>query len=171
MSVVVREIKDELALKIRDDLKPIVELVKKLEEYVEKNVIPLNKKELDELEVDSLIEAVDTIEEKYSEILEELLPMVGEVAILNDVSKENLKKLDKLKEKLEELRWHLGKLSDLLKRTNNGADDIKAEELIENFIQNSNSIVKDIYNFLTQEIYEIIEALKKDMEVLERFYE
>jgi len=168
---VVREIKDELALKIRDDLKPIVELVKKLEEYVEKNVIPLSKEELDELEVDSLIDTIDTIEEKYSEILDELLPMVGEVAALNDSSKENLKKLDKFKEKLEELKWHLNELEDLVKRINNGANDINADELIENFIQNSNSIVKEIYKFLTQEIYEIIDALKKDMEVVERFYE
>lgn len=164
---------DKVEDKVETEFTPILENCEELELLSEEK-LPHVSKETTEKSVNLFLELLNELRETYERFLEEVRPIAGEIAGSSEVGKECLKKLKKGEDLLEELKIGLEELKELL------SDDLNEEEVnpekrkleaIEgDYINLINKKSKNAQKFFSQEMYSLIEKLKKEAERLESYY-
>ncbi len=164
-----KRILDNLEISIREDFKPIINLIKEMEEYVESNLIELPNDELDYTDVESLEDSIRELIDKYNSFIDELLPLAGTVKMQENEGAKSLESLEKFKSTLEKLLWNINELKEIFKGNKANSDTAKA--IVLDFVKNINELISNVRAFLSQEIYASIDNILKDVEKIERYYQ
>ncbi len=156
---------EDLKREITEEFTPLREKAKEIEEFFEENLNELTS----DISREDLLDLKENIKELRS-LFSELKDLVFEFAGLVGDTKQGRKALDvfeSINKKLEDLENILEELLGLVKpmASNETIQSVKSE-----LLRRYNELVKHLRTFLTEDLYDILDELQKEVEKEETYY-
>ncbi len=164
-----KRVTDELEAILREDFKPVMEKIKEIESFTERNLIDLDPENIDEMEIDVLEEAARELMDQYKNFLDEILTIAGSIKYPNNRGTKYIEKLEKFPDKIDQLTWNIVELKGTLKNPNLHSE--KLGPIAIDLIKNINNQIREIRRFLSEEIYSIVDGVFQELKKLETYYE